>query len=122
MALIEFENKPSTDTPINANNLNNNFNELKNLIITSMFSISIGAINPQSGLYDMTYSFTTPTGYEPIGIIAINTLGSYSASLNIPKMYINESSIIYSVFNTSTTSTTDSTTAIQVMVLFKKIL
>lgn len=28
MALIEFENLPSTDTPINAENLNNNFNYL----------------------------------------------------------------------------------------------
>lgn len=30
MALIEFENKPSTETPINATNLNHNFNELNN--------------------------------------------------------------------------------------------
>ena len=29
MALIQFEDLPSTNTPINANNLNNNFNELK---------------------------------------------------------------------------------------------
>ena len=28
MALIEFENYPSTDTAVNANNLNHNFNEL----------------------------------------------------------------------------------------------
>lgn len=28
MALIEFKNKPDTSSPINANNLNNNFNEL----------------------------------------------------------------------------------------------
>lgn len=32
MALIEFENYPSTDTAINAANLNNNFNELKSKI------------------------------------------------------------------------------------------
>lgn len=30
MALIEFKNLPDTSTPINAENLNNNFNELKN--------------------------------------------------------------------------------------------
>lgn len=28
MALIEFKDKPNTTTPVNANNLNNNFNEL----------------------------------------------------------------------------------------------
>ena len=32
MALIEFKNKPDTSSPINANNLNNNFNELDNKI------------------------------------------------------------------------------------------
>jgi len=31
MALIEFENLPSTDTPISAENLNNNFNELNKI-------------------------------------------------------------------------------------------
>ena len=30
MALIEFKNKPNTDTPINDDNLNHNFNELVN--------------------------------------------------------------------------------------------
>lgn len=32
MALIEFKNKPDTSTPINAENLNHNFNELNTLI------------------------------------------------------------------------------------------
>lgn len=32
MALIEFKNKPDTTTPINATNLNYNFNEVLNLI------------------------------------------------------------------------------------------
>ena len=38
MALIEFENKPSTDTPINANNLNHNFEEVneKDYILTTI--------------------------------------------------------------------------------------
>jgi hypothetical protein len=30
MALIEFKDKPNTTTPVNANNLNNNFNDLDN--------------------------------------------------------------------------------------------
>lgn len=32
MALIEFEDLPSTNTPINANNLNNNFGLLSSYI------------------------------------------------------------------------------------------
>ena len=32
MALIEFKNLPDTSTPLNAENLNNNFNDLKNKI------------------------------------------------------------------------------------------
>lgn len=38
MALIEFENKPSTNTPINADNLNHNFNEVnvKDYIIATI--------------------------------------------------------------------------------------
>lgn len=32
MALIEFENKPSTKTPINKDNLNHNFKELDNAV------------------------------------------------------------------------------------------
>lgn len=34
MNLIEFKNKPDTSTPINSNNLNHNFNEIKNMIKT----------------------------------------------------------------------------------------
>lgn len=33
MALIEFKDKPNTTTPINANNLNNNFNELVSKVV-----------------------------------------------------------------------------------------
>ena len=47
MALIEFKNKPNTDTPINATNLNNNFKEVHpigTVIITSTNT------NPSSNL------------------------------------------------------------------------
>lgn len=47
MALIEFKNKPDTTTPINANNLNNNFKEVHpigTVIITSTNT------NPSSNL------------------------------------------------------------------------
>lgn len=42
MALVTFEDLPSTNTPINANNLNNNFNELNNANIYSASEIKIG--------------------------------------------------------------------------------
>ena len=40
MSLIEFQNYPSTETPLNAENLNHNFNELaeKNIITASISS------------------------------------------------------------------------------------
>jgi len=49
MALIEFENKPSTDTPINANNLNHNFEEVneKDYILTTIDNNMQVATNKQ---------------------------------------------------------------------------
>lgn len=46
MALIEFENYPSTDTAVNANNLNHNFNELDNKI-----DKIVESDNNENGLY-----------------------------------------------------------------------
>lgn len=42
MALVTFEDLPSTNTPINASNLNNNFNELKTQSIYSTNETPIG--------------------------------------------------------------------------------
>lgn len=69
MALIEFENKPSTNTPINATNLNYNFNEILNLI----FPIGRGFIDFTETDYSNWLGFSwerellglTPIGYNP---------------------------------------------------------
>lgn len=68
MALIEFEDLPSTDTPINATNLNNNFNEILNLV----YPIGRGFIDFTDTDYSNYLGFTwerelvglTPVGYD----------------------------------------------------------
>ena len=78
MALIEFENYPSTDTAINANNLNNNFNELLNLI----YPIGRGFIDFTDTDYSNYLEFTWEReliGKVPVGIDSddtdFNTIG-----------------------------------------------
>lgn len=69
MALIEFKNKPDTTTPINATNLNYNFNEILNLI----FPIGRGFIDFTETDYSNWLGFSwerellglTPIGYNP---------------------------------------------------------
>lgn len=69
MALIEFENKPSTNTPINATNLNYNFNEILNLV----YPIGRGFIDFTDTDYSNWLGFSwerellglTPIGYNP---------------------------------------------------------
>lgn len=69
MALIEFENYPSTDTAINATNLNYNFSEILNL----MCPIGRGFIDFTNTDYSNWLGFSwerellglTPIGYNP---------------------------------------------------------
>ena len=69
MALLEFENYPSTDTAINATNLNYNFNEILNLI----YPIGRGFIDFTDTDYSNWLGFSwerellglTPIGYNP---------------------------------------------------------
>lgn len=76
MALLEFENYPSTDTAINATNLNNNFNELNTLIsniYNQIFPIGRGFIDFTDTDYSNYLGFTwerelvglSPIGYNP---------------------------------------------------------
>lgn len=116
MALIEFQNNSAPY--LNAENLNNNFNELKTILITRKYTIPIGTISSQDGKYDQEFNLETINNYKPMGIVGVNTTGPYSASLTIPKIYINNNKILYSVFNSSTTNTTDLTTSIEVTILF----
>lgn len=69
MALIEFKNKPDTTTPINATNLNYNFNEVLNLI----YPVGRGFIDFTDTDYSNYLGFTwerelvglSPIGYNP---------------------------------------------------------
>ena len=54
MALIEFENLPSTDTPLNAQNLNNNFNETKTTGETITLLTTGWVQNSSTGYYEYT--------------------------------------------------------------------
>ena len=61
MALLEFENYPSTDTAINATNLNNNFNELNTLIsniYNQIFPIGRGFLDFTDTDYSNYLGFT----------------------------------------------------------------
>lgn len=78
MALIEFENYPSTYTAINAANLNNNFSEILNLI----YPIGRGFIDFTNTDYSNYLGFTWEReliGKVPVGIDSndtdFNTIG-----------------------------------------------
>lgn len=85
MALIEFKNKPNTETPINATNLNINFNELNNLIneiYNKIWPIGRGFIDFTDIDYSNWLGFSwerelvglTPVGFNP-GDEDFNTIG-----------------------------------------------
>lgn len=72
MALIEFKNKPNTTTPINATNLNYNFNEILNLI----YPIGRGFIDFTDTDYSNYLGFTWErelVGLTPIGLDTAQT-------------------------------------------------
>ena len=65
MALVQFENSPSTNTPINATNLNNNFNELANRGVIYYASGEVGSVstNTIANLYNITLPVGLYVGY-----------------------------------------------------------
>lgn len=79
MALIEFKNKPDTSTPINADNLNFNFNELNTLInniYNRMWPVGRGFIDFTNTDYSNYLGFTwerTLVGKVPVGIDSEDT-------------------------------------------------
>ena len=93
MALIEFKNKPDTTTPINATNLNYNFNEVLNLI----YPVGRGFIDFTDTDYSNYLGFTwerelvglTPIGYnsndEDFNVIG-KTLGEKSHQLTVDEL------------------------------------
>lgn len=61
MALIQFENLPSTNTPLNAQNLNNNFNETKTTAETITLLTTNWVQNSSTGYYEYTITDTDVT-------------------------------------------------------------
>ena len=84
MALIEFENKPSTNTPINATNLNNNFNELNNKIITRTFSKTNIVVSANSYKYE-TLSIPSVENYTIVSLEITSVAGAGSGYVQITK-------------------------------------
>ena len=126
MQKIEFKDLPDTTTPFTASlfnemqdNIEDAINEVQNnLLLSSTITLSIGTVNAQDGKYDQSYSLNIPSGYKAFGIIGTNTNGPNSAALTIPKLYIDNNVIRYSVFNSSTSIATANNTSIDVKVLF----
>lgn len=54
MALVVFEDAPSTNTPLSSNNLNNNFNELKTTTQTQTLLTSGWQLNSTTNKYEYT--------------------------------------------------------------------
>lgn len=84
MALIQFENKPSTNTPINATNLNGNFSELKDNIDNLLYykpgdSFSIDTYYHTAGIITngsktLQFSFILPKLLDKITTVTINEI------------------------------------------------
>lgn len=102
MALIEFKNYPSTDTAINAANLNNNFSEILNLI----YPIGRGFIDFTNTDYSNYLGFTWEReliGKVPVGIDSndtdFNTIGKTGGEkthiLTIPEIPAHSHDIRY---------------------------
>ena len=114
MALIEFENYPSTDTAINATNLNNNFNELNNKIQKDYIYLKLPTttdVNSNDAIpYDVvintdsakfvwnteTHRLTAPAGrYRISGTMTLSgaSSGDFTLSLIANGMYCNSARV-----------------------------
>lgn len=76
MALIEFKNLPDTSTPLSAENLNNNFNELNNRDVYSTEEKVVGTWINGKPIYRIVYSINvTETSYtKNVSSLNIDTL------------------------------------------------
>lgn len=102
MALIIFEDLPSKNTPINSDNLNNNFNEVFNLV----YPVGRGFIDFTNTDYSNYLGFTwerTLVGLTPIGLDTkdsdFNTIGKKGGekkhTLTIDEMPNHSHDIVY---------------------------
>ena len=72
MALIEFKDKPNTTTPVNANNLNNNFNELVPKVVEGQ-EIALNEYVGDKRVYRL---------YKNLGALPNNDDASYNTGLS----------------------------------------
>lgn len=122
MALIEFKNLPDTSTPLNAENLNNNFNELENKMNT--INNALEKINNDLNNYIIYEKLTKPNlptpitinsnnnvsgvqfptqkdGYEVIGIVSVDTDNN---NITLQKFSFTASTVYVTFRNTTTSS------------------
>lgn len=97
MALITFEDLPSANTPLNAANLNNNFNELNNkLAVTTLWE---GDVSPTA--LDSSVSITTFSDFNlrPYNYSICCAIGNInSVEFAIPFIAKAATSKVYSVY------------------------
>jgi len=68
MSLVTFQDLPNTTTPLNASNLNNNFNELNNSRNISSNEVVIGTYVNGKPLYRKSIFFTLPNGATDVDV------------------------------------------------------
>ena len=83
MSLIEFKNLPDTSTPLNAENLNNNFNELDNKANYSTNEIVVGKWIDNKKIYRKVYQTTLPNNLAPNGWVDMFELKNVSSVIKI---------------------------------------
>ena len=95
MALIEFKDYPNTDTPLNAENLNHNFNELQEKIqigtliaqkelSENSIELFIDNLNLNPGIYKILICEFSTAGSASGHILKLNDLyGTYKTFLNV---------------------------------------
>lgn len=91
MALITFEDLPSTNTPLNADNLNNNFEELNNKIKTEHIAQQDANNLTETRYSTCSLNANTPTGGTDYGTILVNVASTYInqvfIDINTDKIY-----------------------------------
>lgn len=116
MALVEFKDKPSTDTPINSTNLNNNFEELAGKTINSSGSNANGSfIKYEDGTMicynKQTFNTVISTGSGVLFVSSNLSFSNYPAAFTeLPVVTLNVvrggSSYPFYVFKTNETTLT----------------
>ena len=105
MSLIEFKNLPDTSTPINAENLNNNFNELLNSIIYQNVTSDAFEV-AANGQYTLTLNFTIPSNYEVVGLKSSYVSGGASGFSILSGEILSNSSLRINIYNPTSSART----------------